>query len=222
LSQAWDQQCDIQQMEGEVWRSRTHGRQTKSADQILVSVLDYPAVGNVSKGGKNGIPIRGRAPYRSAIVVQRLRYPLNETEDVTCDQSASRLEVSTKPLFNVCKSRLDPINTRRKDVVVGFVIITAKPECCDDVLRVYRAVISRVLEEKGSIQYSGDRSLLWASAVYIGGRVIGTIGMWESQKDFKAHAVLAHLEACRSRVEEIVVSRTLQLVSSRKISKSRS
>jgi hypothetical protein len=70
------------------------------------------------------------------------------------------LEACTKPLFNVCKSRLDPINTRRKDVVVGFVIITAKPECCDDVLRVYRAVISRVLEEKGSIQYSGDRSLL--------------------------------------------------------------
>ena len=83
LSQAWGQQCDIQQMEGEVWRSRTHGRQTKSADRILVSVLDYPAVGNVSKGGKNGIPIHGHAPYRSAIVVQRLRYPLNETEDVT-------------------------------------------------------------------------------------------------------------------------------------------
>jgi len=134
LSQAWDQQCDIQQMEGEVWRSRTHGRQTKSADRILVSVLDYPAVGNVSKGGKNGIPIHGHAPYRSAIVVQRLRYPLNETENVTCDQSASRFEACTKPLFNVCKSRLDPINTRRKDVVVGFVIITASRSvattCC--------------------------------------------------------------------------------------------
>jgi len=113
----------------------------------MFAILDYPAVGNVSKGGKNGIPIHGRAPYR-AFVVQRLRYPLNETEDVTCDQSASRLEACTKPLLNVCKSRLDPINTRRKDVVIGFVIITAKPECRDDVLRVHRAVISRVLEEK--------------------------------------------------------------------------
>jgi|SRR5467141_3479901 len=51
-----------------------------------------------------------------------------------------------------------------------------KAECRDDVLRVYRAVISRVLEAKGSIQYSG-RSLLWASGVFIGGRVICTIGM---------------------------------------------
>jgi len=58
------------------------------------------------------------------------------------------LEACTKPLLNVCKSRLDPINTRRKDVAIGFVIITAKPECRDDVLRVHRAVISRVLEEK--------------------------------------------------------------------------
>ena len=106
-------------------------------------------------------------------------------------------------------------------MAIGFVVITAKPECRDDVLRVYRAVISRVLEAKGSIQYSG-RSLLWASGVSIGGRVICTIGMWESQKDFKAHAVLAHLEASRSGVEEIVVSRTLQLDPSRKITKSRS
>ena len=157
----------------------------------------------------------------SAFVVQRLRYPLNETEDVTCDQLASRLEACTKPLLNVCKSRLDPINTRRKDVAIGFVIITAKPECRDDVLRVYRAVISRVLEAKGSIQYSG-RSLLWASGVFIGGESFALSGWWESQKDFKAHAVLAHLEACRSGVEEIVVSRTLQLDPSRKITKSRS
>src|SRR5260370_6108154 len=102
--------------------------------QRMFAILDYPAVGNVSKGGKNGIPIHGRPAYRSAFVVPRLRYPLNETEDVTCDQSASRLEACTKPLLtkpllNVCKSRLDPINTRRKDVVIGFVIITAKPEC---------------------------------------------------------------------------------------------
>jgi hypothetical protein len=142
----------------------------------MSAILDYPAAGNVSKGGKNGIPIHGCAPYHCAFVVQRLRYPLNETEDVTCDQLASRLEACTKPLLNVCKSRLDPINTRRKDVAIGFVVITAKPECRDDVLRVYRAVISRVLEAKGSIQYSG-RSLLWSSGVFIGGRVICTIGM---------------------------------------------
>jgi len=59
---------------------------------------------------------------------------------------------------------------------MGFVIITAKRESRNDGAREYRAVISRVLEAKGSIQYSG-RSLLWASGVFIGGRVICTIGM---------------------------------------------
>ncbi len=53
------------------------------------------AVGNVWKGGKNGIPIRGRAAYRSSFVVQCLGYLLNETQDVTCDQLASRLEPCT-------------------------------------------------------------------------------------------------------------------------------
>jgi hypothetical protein len=58
----------------------------------------YLAVGNVWKGGKNGIPIRGRAPYRSSFVVQCLGYLLNETQDVTCDQLASRFEPCTEPL----------------------------------------------------------------------------------------------------------------------------
>ncbi len=37
-------------------------------------------------------------------------------------------------------------------MVIGWVIITAKPGCRGDVLRVYKAVIPKVLEEKGCIQ----------------------------------------------------------------------
>ena len=106
-------------------------------------------------------------------------------------------------------------------MVIGVFIITAKPGCRDE--RVYQAVIPKVLEEKGSIQYIAATDLYYGPPqCLLGGESFALIGMWESQKEFEAHAVSAHMEACRSRVEEIVVSRTLHLVSSVKNSKSRS
>lgn len=81
-------------------------------------------------------------------------------------------------------------------MVIGFVIITAKPGCRDDVMRVYKAVIPKVLEEKGSIQYIAATDLYYGPPqCLLGADSFALIGMWESQKDFEAHAVSAHMEA---------------------------
>lgn len=108
-------------------------------------------------------------------------------------------------------------------MVIGLVIITAKPGCRGDVLRVYKAVIPKVLEEKGCIQYIAAKDLYYGPAQsLLGEESFALIGMWESLEEFEAHAVSGHMEACRSRVEEIVVDRTFHLVSSVKNAKSRS
>jgi hypothetical protein len=83
----------------------------------------YPALGDVWKGGKNGIPIHGRASYRRACVVRRLLYPFNETQRVTMINGFAPAPSLTASL----KIAIDPINARRNDMLIGFVVATASP-----------------------------------------------------------------------------------------------
>ena len=82
----------------------------------------YPALGDVWKGGKNGIPIHGRASYRRACVVRRLLCPFNETQRVTM---INRRAVSHPRQASLASLKIanDPINARR----IGFVVATASP-----------------------------------------------------------------------------------------------
>jgi hypothetical protein len=86
----------------------------------------YPALGDVSKGGKNGFPIHGRASYRRAYVVRRLLYPFNETQRVTMINRRAVSHPRQASLASL-KIAIDPINARRNDMVIGFVVATASP-----------------------------------------------------------------------------------------------
>jgi hypothetical protein len=86
----------------------------------------YPALGDVWKGGKNGIPIHGRASYRRACVVRRLLYPFNETQHVTMINRPAASHPRQASLASL-KIAIDPINARRNDMVIGFVVATALP-----------------------------------------------------------------------------------------------
>lgn len=99
-------------------------------------------------------------------------------------------------------------------MIIGFVIITAKPGRRDEVLREYREVTPKVLEEKGCIEYIAATDFPYGPPQSpLGDNTLVIVEKWESRGDLDAHSASEHMRICRSKVSDMVVTRTIHLLS---------
>lgn len=95
-------------------------------------------------------------------------------------------------------------------MITGIVFIQAKPNHRDAVLEEYKAVVPEVLKEKGCLEYcpltDGDYG---PPQSFLGEDTFAIMEKWETKEDFEAHVTSKHMLACRSRIAELVVDRTL-------------
>ena len=93
--------------------------------------------------------------------------------------------------------------------VVATLELTAGRQ--DDFLKVFRALVPKVRDEQGCIEY-GPMVDVPTSLAEVRPDVVTVVEKWESVEALEAHLIIAHMNEFRSEAKDMLQGMTLQIL----------
>jgi quinol monooxygenase YgiN len=100
-------------------------------------------------------------------------------------------------------------------MIHAIAIITTKPGMREALLKEFRANVPNVLKEKGCIEYGPtvDAATDLPIQTKLGPDTTVIVEKWETLEDLKAHGVAPHMKEYAAKVKDMLVSRTIHVLS---------
>ena len=93
-------------------------------------------------------------------------------------------------------------------------IITTKPGKRDEVLGIFRALVSTVRKEQGCIEYGAaiDVEAGGSTQTKLGPDAYMVVEKWDSPEALAAHSAAPHMVEYRAKTKDLVVSRVIHVL----------